>query len=66
MHKAFCTYFAMGVVVHLMTVGVEVVVHVPQVPVKSMVQAHLVGEEVGDHHADEGEGVLSKQIIYHK
>ena len=49
-----------------MTVGVEVVVHVPQVPVKGMVQAHLVGEEVGDHHADAGEGVLSKQIIYHK
>ena len=40
-----------------MMVGVGVVVHVPQGPGEGMVQDHLVGEGVGGHHADEGEGL---------
>ena len=37
---------------HQMLVGVEVEVHVPQVPGVDMVQVHLKGEGVVDHPAD--------------
>ena len=37
---------------HQMLVGVEVEVHVPQVPGVDMVQVHLKGEGVVDHPVD--------------
>lgn len=47
--------------VHLMIVGVEEVVHVPQAPEEGMAQVHLGEEVVEDHHAD-AEGVQDLKI----
>ena len=47
--------------VHLMIVGREEVVHVPQAPEEGMVQVHLGEEVVEDHHAD-AEGVRDLKI----
>lgn len=54
--------FAKEVVVHLMIVGEEEVVHVPQAPEEGMVQVHLGEEVVEDHHADE-EGVQDPLVV---
>lgn len=56
--------FAKEVVVHLMIVGEEEVVHVPQAPEEGMVQVqvHLGEEAVEDHHADE-EGVQDPSAV---
>lgn len=54
--------FAKEVVVHLMIVGEEEVVHVPQAPEEGMAQVHLGEEVVEDHHAD-AEGVLDPSAV---
>jgi len=54
--------FAKEVVVHLMIVGEEEVVHVPQAPEEGMVQVHLGEEVVEDHHAD-AEGVRDPSAV---
>lgn len=54
--------FAKEVVVHLMIVGEEEVVHVPQAPEEGMAQVHLGEEVVEDHHAD-AEGVQDPSVV---